>query len=320
MLTELPAASTDPGLLKARTTFKQYSTLSGHVYPRIRTFYNEHTQASKLPADLPLIVLIHGLGGSAAQFAPLLNSLTQIAPCLAIDLPGCGLSDFKPDDIEAYTTTAFAELLHVAIDEHRNKEANQKVVLIGHSMGCSIAALLASSSSPLHHLCADTIISLIAICPRSRGISEEEMRGIRRVSYLPSFVFDLLRMADRRGGVDSVSVTRVIGKEADLETKKLQLRYNQQSKSAVFQVSVVARRHLQLAKGLSETSLYLLLTTFGRESRRRWLDKRLGRLRKGTRVSSAGKPGMASRFHCFSWQEKTTSWLRLQRLSRSRNG
>ncbi|KAM3424983.1 hypothetical protein BST61_g6953 [Cercospora zeina] len=250
------AASTDPGLLKARTTFKQYQT-PGHVYPRIRTFYNEHTQATKLPADLPLIVLVHGLGGSAAQFAPLLNSLTQIAPCLAIDLPGCGLSDFKPDDIEAYTTTAFAELLYVAIEEHRNKEANQKVVLIGHSMGCSIAALLASSSSPLRHLCSDRIISLIAICPRSRGVSAEELRGIRRVSYLPSVLFDLIRMADRRGGVDSVSVTRVIGKDADLETKKLQLRYNQQSKSAVFQriTSALAKQETSAAKQGRESVL-----------------------------------------------------------------
>ncbi|PIB03180.1 mRNA-capping enzyme [Cercospora beticola] len=251
------AASTDPGLLKARTKYRSYSTPSGHVYPRIRTFYNEHTQASKLPADLPLIVLIHGLGGSAAQFAPLLNSLTQIAPCMAIDLPGCGLSDFKPDDIEAYTTTAFAELLHVAIEEHRNKEANQKVVLIGHSMGCSIAALLASSSSPLYHLCADSIVSLIAVCPRSRGVSEEEMRGIRRVSYLPSFVFDLLRMADRRGGVDSLSVTRVIGKEADLETKKLQLRYNQQARSSAFQriTSALARQETRATEDGHESIL-----------------------------------------------------------------
>ncbi|KAF2216038.1 hypothetical protein CERZMDRAFT_35200 [Cercospora zeae-maydis SCOH1-5] len=257
MLTDLPAASTDPGLLKARTTFKQYQTPSGHVYPRIRTFYNEHTQATKLPADLPLIVLIHGLGGSAAQFAPLLNSLTQIAPCLAIDLPGCGLSDFKPDDLEAYTTAAFAELLYVAIEEHRNKEANQKVVLVGHSMGCSIAALLASSSSPLRHLCSDSIISLIAICPRSRGVSAGELRGIRRASYLPSVLFDLIRMADRRGGVDSVSVTRVIGKDADLETKKLQLRYNQQSKSAVFQriTSALAMQETSAAKEGQESVL-----------------------------------------------------------------
>ncbi|KAI5367754.1 Putative tyrosine-specific protein phosphatase [Septoria linicola] len=251
------AASTDPGLLKARSTFKRYETPSGHVYPRIRTFYNEHTQAKKLPADLPLFVLMHGLGGSAAQFAPLLNSLTRIAPCLAIDLPGCGLSAFEPDDITAYTTTAFAELLFAAIQEHRNKEVDQKVVLIGHSMGCSIAALLASSSSSLQHLCSDIIISVVAICPRSRTVSETELRGIQRINYLPSFVFDLIRMADRRGGVESLSVSRVIGKEADLETKKLQLRFNQQSKSAVFQkiTTALAYQETKAAKQGEESVL-----------------------------------------------------------------
>lgn len=240
MLTSTAAASTDPGLLRARSKFERYETPSGHVYPRIRTFYNQHTNAEKLPADLPLIVLQHGLGGSVAQFAPLLNSLTQIAPCLAIDLPGCGLSAFRPDEIEAYTTTAFAELLYVAIDRYRNKETNQKVILIGHSMGCSITALLASSSSPLHHLCSDVIISLVAICPRSRTMSEHELRGIARLGYLPSVVFDLMRMYDRIGGQESASVLRVIGKGADTETKKLQLRFNQQSKSAVFQRYIAA--------------------------------------------------------------------------------
>jgi hypothetical protein len=146
MLTCTAAAATDPGLLKARSRFERYDTPSGHVYPRIRTFYNEHTQAKRLPPDLPLIVLQHGLGGSVAQFAPLLNALTQIAPCLAIDLPGCGLSDFKPDQIEAYTTTAFAELLYVAIDRYRNKETKQKVVLIGVSV-----AARSHTFSPMSH-------------------------------------------------------------------------------------------------------------------------------------------------------------------------
>jgi protein-tyrosine phosphatase len=42
-------------------------------------------------------------------------------------------------------------------------------------------------------------------------------------------------MIDRRGGLDSISVARVVGKDADLMTKKLQLQYNLQSKTPVFQ-------------------------------------------------------------------------------------
>ncbi|KXT02538.1 hypothetical protein AC579_417 [Pseudocercospora musae] len=229
------AAETDPGLLKKRSNYDLYETRSGIVYPRIRTFYNVHAQAKKLPKDVPLLVVMHGLGGSIAQFEKLLASLTQVATCLAIDLPGCGLSDFEPKNVEAYTTVAFAELLYAAIDRYRDKENNQKVILIGHSMGCSISALLTASASPLADLCSGIVLGMVGICPRANPPSEEYLNKAKRLTYLPALLFDMIRMYDRRGGTASISVTRVIGEEADLETKKLQLRFNQQSKSRVFQ-------------------------------------------------------------------------------------
>lgn len=197
--------------------------------------YHPHSQAEKLPADIPLLVFVHGLGGSIAQFAPLLTSLINAAPCLAIDLPGCGLSEFKPDDLNAYTTKAFAELVAAAIDRHR--AVDQKVVIIGHSMGCSIAALLASSTSPLSNVFFDAghIAGVIAICPKSAPPSPKQVRLVRKyVRYLPAFVLDMYRLVDSIGGPNSASVVRFVGKDSDLETRKLQVRYNKQSKSAVF--------------------------------------------------------------------------------------
>jgi len=240
------ALSADPGLLKKNTTYERYETSSGRVYPRIRTFYSSNPQAKKLPNDLPLLVFMHGLGGSAAQFAPLLTSLVNVAPCLAIDLPGCGLSDFQSSELEAYTTVAFAELLAAAIDRFRDKSNDQKAILIGHSMGATICALLASSTSPLAPTCTKTISGVVAICPRSTPLSEKDLSAIQRLNWIPSFLFDLIRLADRRGGVESVSVLRVTGKDADLETRKLQLRFNQQSKSAVFQKFCLAMRLQEL--------------------------------------------------------------------------
>lgn len=178
---------------------------------------------------------MHGLGGSIAQFEKLLASLSQVASCLAIDLPGCGLSDFEPQDVEAYTTTAFAELLFAAIDRYRDKDNNQKVILIGHSMGCSISALLTSPTSPLANLAQGVVLAMIAICPKASPPNDADLLKAQRLSNIPSTLFDMARMYDRRGGTDSVSVSRVIGEQADLETKKLQLRFNQQSKSRVFQ-------------------------------------------------------------------------------------
>lgn len=49
------AQSSDPGLLKKYSTFESYTTLRA-TYPRIRTFYKEHYESSKLPGDLPLLV------------------------------------------------------------------------------------------------------------------------------------------------------------------------------------------------------------------------------------------------------------------------
>ncbi|EME46903.1 hypothetical protein DOTSEDRAFT_79004 [Dothistroma septosporum NZE10] len=229
------AASTDPGLLVKDTRFERYQTPSGHVYPKIRTFYHDHQKKANLPADLPLLVFMHGLGGSVAQFAPLLTSLVNIAPCLAIDLPGCGRSDFLPKENEAYTTTALAELLFTAIDRFRSKDCSQKIVLVGHSMGCSISALLASKTSPLAHLCSAHVLGMIALCPRSTAVTQHELQSIQYLNWVWSPLFDLIRLHDRRGGVDSRSVLRVVGEHADSETKRLQLRFNEQSNSAVFQ-------------------------------------------------------------------------------------
>lgn len=225
---------TEPGLFKKHSSFESFTTASGYTYPKIRVFYHAHPQAGKLPKDLPLLVFMHGLGGNATQFSPLLTSLTNVAPCLAIDLPGCGLSDFKPKDPAAYSTAAFAELLCAAIDRFRDRENNQQVVLIGHSMGCSIASLLASSVSPLQaRLRVDYIIGMIAICPRANAPSPKEVAAVDRLRWVPALLFDVMRFFDRRGGLNSPSVTRVVGKGADVETRQLQQRFNKQSKSAV---------------------------------------------------------------------------------------
>lgn len=49
------ANESEPGLLKKYSTFESYTT-SRATYPRIRTFYKQHYEASKLPGDLPLLV------------------------------------------------------------------------------------------------------------------------------------------------------------------------------------------------------------------------------------------------------------------------
>ncbi|KAJ5084628.1 hypothetical protein NUU61_009207 [Penicillium alfredii] len=232
----LPAFKTDPGLLKKYTSYASYTT-SVATYPAIRTFYSPHPHLNRLPTEpspVPLLVFVHGLGGSLAQFHHLLTSLSNVGSCFGIDLPGCGLSKFAPTNWDAYTVEALAELLVEAIEQHRDRDAGQEVVLVGHSLGCSLSALLASSNSPIGKNLKEHILGLVAVCPKASPPSPEEVTVFRRLLYVPGPLFDLWRCWDRRGGAKSASVMRMVGDDADLETRDLQVRFNKQSKTPVW--------------------------------------------------------------------------------------
>lgn len=232
----IEASSTDPGLLRKHSSYVSYTT-SVTTYPSIRTFYCPHPQMSKLPtrpSPVPLLVFVHGLGGSLAQFHHLLTSLSNVGPCFGIDLPGCGLSKFEPTTWGAYSVEALAELLFTAIEKHRNKEAGQGVILIAHSLGCSLSALLASSNSPLGTELKEHILGLIAVCPRASPPSRDDVIKFRRLLHVPGPIFDLWRSWDRRGGPNSASVARFVGADADPDTRELQVRFNKQSKTSVW--------------------------------------------------------------------------------------
>lgn len=197
----------------------------------MRVFYKPHARIDELPRDpapLPLLVFVHGLGGSVAQFHPLLASLTHNSSCLAVDLPGCGVSELAPTSWEAYTNEALVELLQTIIDDYRDKEAGQGVVLIGHSMGCALSARLASPGSSR---LAEHVIGLVAICPPAGPPTEDQVKLFRKLLWIPAPVFDLWRAWDAWGGAESASVKRFVGAEADPESKRAQFRFNRQSRT-----------------------------------------------------------------------------------------
>ncbi|CAD6593311.1 MAG: hypothetical protein ASARMPREDX12_007029 [Alectoria sarmentosa] len=235
-LEQSEAESTDPGLLKKYSSFESYTTSSA-TYPTIRTFYRPHPQADKLPSKptpLPLLVFIHGLGGSLAQFNPLLTSLVNVAPCLGIDLPGCGRSAFSPTSWDAFTPKALAELLSVVIRQHCDKDEGQGAILIGHSMGCSLSALVASTALSSQVQQNVEILAVVGICPQATPPSEKQTALFEKLLLVPTPIFDIWRTWDRRGGPESASVARFVGKDADIEVKKLQVRFNEQSQTAVW--------------------------------------------------------------------------------------
>lgn len=231
------SVETDPPLLRDNSEFKTY-TVATYTYRNLRIFYRRRDKIDELPSvpqPLPLLVFIHGLGGSAAQFAPLLTSLVPIATCLAVDLPGCGRSEYSETSWAAYTTEALAELLEDIIEEYREKEAGQQVVLVGHSMGTSLCAYLASKGFSHKTDLVNNISGLIAICPVAGPPSEKQVRKFKLfLRWIPEWIFNLWRKWDRRGGPESKSVKRFVGEGADDESKRLQHIFNSQSRTPVW--------------------------------------------------------------------------------------
>ncbi|QMV17466.1 alpha/beta fold hydrolase [Granulicella sp. 5B5] len=86
----------------------------------------------------PTLVLLHGLMGSAATFLPFMNELGDELHVIALDLPGSGLSERRPDlsaDLKS-TTLSVASFLD-ALQLH-------KPIILGHSHGGAIALRLAA--------------------------------------------------------------------------------------------------------------------------------------------------------------------------------
>jgi pimeloyl-ACP methyl ester carboxylesterase/protein-tyrosine phosphatase len=227
---------TDPPLLRNHSVFKSYKT-SHAEYRDLRVFFREHAKADELyrsNGPLPLLVCIPGLGGTVAQFHPLLSSLVDLAPCLCIDYPGMGRSKFEPTNWEAYTAEALGELLETVIEDFRDKEADQTVVLIGHSMGTTHAAWLASTKVKHTTPLAEYVVGVVAICPLAAPMDEAKTRWARRLMWIPEWLFMLLRFVDGIGGPESPSVARFVGPDAEPELKLLQYRFNQQSRTPVW--------------------------------------------------------------------------------------
>ena len=169
-----------------------------------------------------------------AQFNPLLTSLVNVAPCLGIDLPGCGRSAFSPTSWHAYNPKALAELLRVVIKQHCQQSEGQGAILIGHSMGCSLSALVASETLSSLSQREFEILAVVGICPQASPPSNKQVALFEKLLLVPTPIFNIWRTWDRRGGPESASVARFVGKDADIEVKKLQAKFNEQSLTAVW--------------------------------------------------------------------------------------
>ena len=90
-------------------------------------------------ADAPTVVMLHGFTGSKENWYPLAAALQGRYRLLIPDLPGWGESERKPDLVYGFTQQA------VNVDAFiREVSPGKPVLLLGHSMGGGIAALVAA--------------------------------------------------------------------------------------------------------------------------------------------------------------------------------
>jgi pimeloyl-ACP methyl ester carboxylesterase len=103
------------------------------------------------PADGPLVVAVHGLGGAAMNFSAIAPLLTHRCRLLAPDLAGHGLTESLGRSTKV---GANRRLLHSFVDA----VAHQPVILMGNSMG-GMVALLEAAAEP------QAVAGLILLAP-----------------------------------------------------------------------------------------------------------------------------------------------------------
>ena len=89
------------------------------------------------PPDGHLVLALHGWLDNAASFVPLAPFFSE-QRFVALDLPGHGRSDWRPDGVAYHFVDWVPDILEVA-----DKLGAERFSLVGHSMGAGIATLVA---------------------------------------------------------------------------------------------------------------------------------------------------------------------------------
>jgi len=130
----------DPYVL-VRAQFQRQRVLAGLDIAEVTAAGHRwvYAHADDAPANAPVVVMIHGFTGSKENWYPVAAQLRGRYHLLVPDLPGWGESERKPDadygfSAQAQRVAAFIQRL----------SPGKPVVLLGHSMGGGIAALVAA--------------------------------------------------------------------------------------------------------------------------------------------------------------------------------
>jgi pimeloyl-ACP methyl ester carboxylesterase len=138
----------------------------------VRIHYLESGSARE---DSPVLLMVHGWAGSATDWERLLPFLPPGVRAIAVDLPGCGLSD-KPD--ASYDMQFFLGELH----SFCGTLGVTRMVLAGHSMGGQVAVHFTSRFP-------DMVEKLILVDPYGLQGEEGGRRTLARLGPVVNLAF-----------------------------------------------------------------------------------------------------------------------------------
>ena len=123
------------------------------------------------------VVLLHGLGGSAANWTEVLDRLVPGHRVLALDLPGHGGSDPLP---RGASVDDYADAVAVAIDRRGGAPA----LVVGHSFGGQVALRLAVRHPRLVQALLLVVSSGVASLPRRSAMGGQLTTALRPGRWL----------------------------------------------------------------------------------------------------------------------------------------
>ncbi|KNE72237.1 hypothetical protein AMAG_16719 [Allomyces macrogynus ATCC 38327] len=167
------------------------------------------------PADKPAVVFLHGMGGNLAQWAPLMEKVSECAEVVGVECVGHGMSTDtgRPDDYRTLAMVAdIASALEVTLP------ATRDLVLVCHSYGCCMGTYLAAHFGA--RVRGAIFLGGRALMPPTA------ITATRKLAALPSPILTLLRLYDRWGGLNSASVNRYLGPNSPRSLRALQAVWN----------------------------------------------------------------------------------------------
>ena len=129
-----------------------------------------------------IIMLIHGTGAHKKWWDPIAPLLNNNFTIFAPDLPGMGESDHR----DKYNFEGFSEALIGILHQEKAITSNQKIFLVGHSLGGHVAGFMASEMPEIFN---GLVMIDSPIRPPTYDYDKHQSTGpLRKIKYYPDKV------------------------------------------------------------------------------------------------------------------------------------